>query len=259
MGDGEFILFQPYSLFEALYESPFFWMGGDDTYANTASAHRGRFTEDVAYARLQRVFGPHVYQNVHLERQKGEETGEIDVLILFGDRAIVLQAKSKRLTLEARKGNDLQIKDDFKKAIQDSYDQALVCANALLDGGQTLKTAGGQEIALAMPLKQIFPICIVSDHYPALAFQTRQFLKSESTETISPPLVFDVFTLDTITEMLETPLQLLSYLDLRRRYGEKTLAMHELTLLSTHLKYNLWVGQDYDFVSLGDDIGVHLA
>jgi hypothetical protein len=34
--------------------------------------------------------------------------------------------------------------------------------------------------------------------------------------------------------------------------------MHELTLLSTHLKYNLWVGQDYDFVSLGDDIGIHL-
>jgi hypothetical protein len=258
MGGGQFTLFQPYSLLEALYESPFFWMVADDTYAKRAFANRGKFTEDVAYARLQHVFGPHAYQNVHIERRKGEESGEIDVLVLFGDRAIVLQAKSKRLTLEARKGNDLQIKGDFKKAIQDSYDQAFVCAKALVEGGHTFKTADGQEIALAMPLKQIFPICIVSDHYPALAFQTRQFLKYESTETISPPLVFDVFTLDTITEMLETPLHLFSYLDLRRRYGKKTLAMHELTLLSTHLKYNLWVGQDVDLVSLSDDIGVHL-
>jgi hypothetical protein len=46
------------------------------------------------------------------------------VLVLFGNRAIVLQAKAKKLTLEARKGNDNQLKDDFKKSVQESYDQA---------------------------------------------------------------------------------------------------------------------------------------
>ena len=51
----------------------------------------------------------------HWNVGKGKKVGEIDVLVIFGDRAIVLQAKSKRLTLEARKGNDNQIKDDFKK------------------------------------------------------------------------------------------------------------------------------------------------
>src|SRR5271167_1834478 len=64
---------------------------------------------------------------------------------LAGSRRLnrVLQAKSKRLTLEARKGNDLQIKDDFKKAIQDSYDQALSCTKALLEGGCKLKAPNG--------------------------------------------------------------------------------------------------------------------
>jgi hypothetical protein len=162
------------------------------------------------------------------------------------------------LTLEARKGNDLQIKDDFKKAIQESYDQALVCSKALVEGGYKLKIANGPEIVLSTPLKQIFPVCIVADHYPALAFQARQFLKFEIAEKIAPPLVTDVFTLDAITEMLDTPLRVLSYLDLRSMHGEKTLAMHELTLLSTHLKYNLSINEKYDFVHFGDDIAVHL-
>jgi hypothetical protein len=40
------------------------------------------------------------------------------------DIAIVLQAKSKKLTLPARKGNDLQLQADFKAAVQDGVDQA---------------------------------------------------------------------------------------------------------------------------------------
>ncbi|ARQ09125.1 hypothetical protein NXC12_CH01046 [Rhizobium etli] len=54
-------------------------------------------------------------------------------------------------------------------------------------------------------------MAIVTDHYPALAFQARQLLKYKTTEQIFTPLVIDVFALDAITEMLEMPLRLLSY------------------------------------------------
>jgi hypothetical protein len=47
-----------------------------------------------------------VYGNVDIRETKATKTGEIDVLVVWGDRAIVVQAKSKRLMLEARKGND---------------------------------------------------------------------------------------------------------------------------------------------------------
>jgi hypothetical protein len=256
--NDEYVLFQHYSLMEALYESPFFWMGADESYATTALSNRGQFTEILAFERLKRVFGPHVYANVHLERGKSDEIGEIDVLVVFGDRAIVLQAKSKRLTLEARKGNDFQIKDDFKKAIQASYDQALICSKALIEGTCKINDSHGKAITLTTPLKQIFPVCIVADHYPALAFQARQFLKSEVTEKIAQPLVTDVFALDAMIEMLETPLRFLSYLDLRRMHGAKIHTMHELTLLSMHLKHNLWINAEYDFVMFDEDIAVHL-
>jgi len=256
--NGEYVLFQHYSLMEAIYEGPFFWMAGDKAYSSVAFAHRGEFLEKVIFERLQGVFGRHVFANVHVEKSKGDEVGEIDVLVLFGDRAVILQAKSKRLTLEARKGNDAQVKDDFKNAVQDAYDQALTCAKALAEGNCRLLDRDMAEIKPETLIKEIFLVCVVSDHYPALAFQARQFLKAEETGAIRAPLVIDVFALDAIAEMLDTPLRLLSYFMLRSRFGARIISTHEFTLLSTHLKHNLWINDEYDMVTFADDISIHL-
>jgi len=104
--------------------------------------HRGLFTEEFAVERLTRVFGAAtVFPNVDILGSKGNTLGEIDALVLFGDRALVLQAKSKRLTLEARRGNDLQIKDDFRKSIQNSSGQAYLCAQLLEEGTYAFRDA----------------------------------------------------------------------------------------------------------------------
>jgi len=257
--EGNYLLVHIYSLVEALYEAPFYWMGTDKAYVSTAMQNRGLFTEQFAVERLSQVFGAgNVLSNIHIYESKGTELAEIDVLVLFGDRALVLQAKSKRLTLEARRGNDLQIKDDFKKSIQDSSDQAYRCAKSLEEGKCTFKDADGNVMALPASLKRIYVLCLVSDHYPALSFQARQFLTSTPTATISPPFVMDVFALDAMTEMLSTPLQLLSYIDRRTGYTDKLMASHELTILSYHLKKNLWLIDEHDIVVLDDDISADL-
>ncbi len=257
--EGSYLLFHPYSLAEALYEAPFYWMGADKTYVSTAMQNRGQFAEQFAVERLQKVFGAgNVLPNIDICESKGTKVGEIDVLLLFGNRALVLQAKSKRLTLEARRGNDLQIKDDFKKSIQDSSDQAYRCAKLLEEGKCSFKDAAGNEVTLPPSLKRIYVLCLISDHYPALAFQARQFLTFASTKSISPPFVMDVFALDAITEMLSSPLQLLSYIDRRTEYGDKLMATHELTILSYHLKKNLWLNAEVDMVTLDDGISADL-
>ena len=257
--NGSYLLFHLYSLNEALYEAPFYWMGADKTYVSTAMQNRGLFTEQFAIERLRKVFGAsNVFPNIDIYESKGNKVGEIDVLVLFGNRALVLQAKSKRLTLEARRGNDLQIKDDFKKSIQDSSDQAYRCARLLEAGKCSFKDPAGNEVTLPPSLKRIYVLCLISDHYPALAFQARQFLTFDSTQSISPPFVMDVFALDAITEMLNSPLQLLSYIDRRTGYTDKVMATHELTILSYHLKVNLWVDEEHDMVMLEDDISADL-
>ena len=255
----EFIQLQPYGIAEAIYDTPFYWMLCDEAYAPIASLHRGEFTEEFATDRLARVFGAdRVFQNVEIKKSKGTTLGEIDVLVIFGNQAIVAQAKSKKLTLVARKGNDLQLRSDFKTAVQDAVDQALDCAKYLGDPTVTLRCKDGRSVLITDAPGNIFLISLVADHYPALAFQARQFLQVSTSDPVLPPLVIDVFGLDAMTEMLESPLRLLSYLRLRAEFGDKLIGSHEDTFLSYHLKRNLWVTDDTDLLMLEDDISADL-
>lgn len=259
VGDDQFVLFQSYSLAEALYESPFYWLGADKAYASLAMKHRGEVTEAFARQRLERVFGKaYVHAGVNIMASKEHTVGEIDVLVLFGNRAIVLQAKSKRLTMEARKGNDLVLKSDFQKSIQESYDQGLSCAQHLLDGKHKFIDASGVEIQLPMSVREVYIVCLISDHYPALSFQARHFLKANTTLQIPAPFVMDVFALDAMTEMLESPLRLLSYIERRVKYADVVMAGHELTILAYHVRKNLWFDGEFNMALLGDDISVPL-
>jgi hypothetical protein len=259
LDDGTFVHFQEYSLSEALYDSPFYWMIGDPVYRSVAMLHRGRFTEQFSKDRLEHVFGKkHVYANVDIYESKDKRVGEIDALVVFGDRAIVLQAKSKKLTLESRRGNDNQIKEDFKKSVQDAYDQGRACATLIENRKLKFVDGSGQELKLSENFKTIDILCVVSDNYPALSFQARQFLKIQTSEVIQLPFVMDIFTLDVMTEMLDSPLYFLSYVNRRAVYSDKVMASHELVILSQHLKRNLWVEEKYNFVLFEDDIGADL-
>jgi hypothetical protein len=258
MPTGEFVSLQSYALAEALYDTPFYWMLEDKAYGPTLAKNRCDFTESFTSERLGLVFGSErVYANVDIWETKSKKAGEIDVLVVWGNRAIVVQAKSKRLTLEARKGNDQALRDDFKKSVQDAYDQAIKCSQCLGEKRFTLTDVSGREVVLPYELKEIYVFCVVSDHYPALSFQARQFLSTATVPRIQPPLVMDVFTLDAMTEMLQSPLSFLSYVNRRANYADKILASQELTILAYHLEHNLWVDSGVSLL-LVDDISAGL-
>lgn len=259
VGQDHYLCFQSYGLAQAFYETPFFWMNNDKSYKDEASEHRGQFTEAFSKSRLESVFGPgRVYENVTIrEKHKKDVAGEIDVLVLFGDRAIVLQAKSKKLTLEARKGNELALTRDFQLSVQDSYDQGLDCARFLLAGSYEFFDTTGKMLSTSGNLKEIYIACIVSDHYPGLNFQARAFLKYEDTELIAPPLVTDVFFLDVLCEFLHSPLLLISYLNRRLRYMEQVISFNEFAVLGYHLRRNLWI-EDNQIFHLHDDIATDI-
>jgi len=255
---GAFILFSHHSLMQSLYESPFYWMNDDPQYKEAASTNRGRFAEEFVRGRLEHVFGSNrVFQDIKVFESKAKQLTDIDVLALYGNRAIVVQAKSKKLTLEARKGNDGQIKTDFKKAVQEAYDQGYEAALALLNPTFGFTDSSGGSLQIRAP-KEVFIITVLSDPYPALAFQARQFLHYQSTDSVRPPIVTDVFAVDVMTEMLDSPLWLVDYLRRRSGYSDKLHVPDELTALSYHLKQNLWLEDKYDFVHLTDDISCDL-
>lgn len=255
--NGDIILFEPTSLVESMYESPYTWMRKDSGYRTMASHNRGEFTEDFSHNRLRRVFGNRTHKNIHLFAGK-DEIGEIDVLVLFGDRLIVLQAKSRRLPTGARKGNDEKIESSFQYAVQEAYDQALSCATHIAAADCRIVDDDGKEIVVSGAPKKIYIFCVVADHYPALAFQARQFLKFQTTDVVQAPFVMDVFLLDAMTEILESPLRLLDYVARRIMCIDQLMLCHELTALSFHLKGQLWINNEFQMVMLGDDISVDL-
>ena len=180
--------------------------------------------------------------------------GEVDVLVLYGDRAVVVQAKSKRLTVQARKGDLRQARDDFGKAVQDANDQAFACATALLKPDCTLALDDGRSLKLSCALTEVYVVCVVADAYPALTFQASYFLRYQSTKSIQPPLVADVFLIDVLAEMLASPLRFLSYVNRRVNYHKKILTPDELGVLAIHLRQNLWIDQDTDVLAILDQI-----
>ena len=147
---------------------------------------------------------------------------------------------------------------DFQKTIQASCDQGFSCAHLLLNSALKLIGDDGRQIALPSRIKKIYVLCVVADHYPALSFQSRQFLKFIPDERIAAPFVMDVFLVDAMTEMLDSPLYLLSYIARRTEVDGKLVSSHELNTLGYHLKQNLWIRDDADFVMLDDDIGTDL-
>lgn len=255
--EGKYVSLQAYGVIEALYDSPFYWMGADKAYMNEAFAHRGAFTEEFAAERLATVFGAsNVHRGVRVLRG-GNHVTDVDVLVTFADRAIVLQCKAKRLTLEARRGNDLQLRDDFKKAVQHAYDQARLSAISLNDPSVILQRADGTALKLG-PQRVVYPVCVVADHYPALAVQARQFLKFATDDVLQPPFATDVFIIDVMAEMLTSPLKFLSYLDRRVSLADKIATVNEYATLGYHLARNLWIDAGTSMVVIAEDFSVEL-
>jgi hypothetical protein len=255
LGDGALVSLLEYGLSEALYENPFYWIAADKTYLGIHSQSRGRFTERFTRERLQTVFGDHfLTNNVVFRDVAGKDVAEADSLLIYGRRAYVIQAKSKRMTLESRAGDDQAIGRDFQKAVQEAYDQALAVIKAMQ--AASAPTIDGKLISLPglADVEEYYPICVTSEHYPALSVQSRELLKTRDLSRTRPPLVFDVFSIDVFAEFLRTPLLFSDYLKKRALTNDSVVASHELVILAYHLRKNLHVGDDVSMISIHDSV-----
>lgn len=256
-GDGSRYLLQFYPLVEATYDTPFYWFTQDKEYFRTAAKNRGNFTESFLVDRLKSIFGENsVFPNVDVY-EGARRLSEIDCLVVFGEYALVFQAKSQRLTMPSRKGEKVKIEEDFKRAVQNAYNQAITCSQAINREGIRFLNAERQEIDLSQ-IERSYPICVLADHYPALSMQTRSFLEIVEDPKIGQPLVCDLFLIDVITEMLTSPLRFLSYITMRTHFGEKIVVTNELSAFGFFINNNLWVEDGVSMLMLDDSVSFNL-
>lgn len=260
LGDNRYLLFQSYGLVKAVYESPYYWMVNSKEYSKEASINRGVYVEIASYQLLKKIFGNgNIFMNVHIhdiQSPKSREKGEIDVLVIFGNKAIILQVKSKRLTINARKGKDEQIIKDFYDSVESAYEQGVSCAKLLLDENNTLRISSS-VLSIDRNFSEIYIICLVPDHYPALSYQVRSFLKIEKSNVIMPPLVMDIFNLDVMVQILQSPFFFLGYLRWRAKIFSKMLAKDEIVILAYFMKNGFFdLDLDNDITYLDNSVGM---
>lgn len=263
LSEDKFLLLDLYTLSQAFYETPFFWLSSDSKYHNLASKNRGEFTENMVYSIFCDVFGKeNVWLNVDLYSKSGlnhskkDRIGEIDILVNIHGYSLVFQAKSKKLTINARKGNIQQIDNDFSKAIQHAYNQAFECSEILLGNDYIAKIEG--EIVKLPETDFCIPICVLSEHFPALTMQIRWLLKENKHEKIASALVFDVFLLDLMYKTLNTPLEFIHFISALSNVREIFLANTQIDLLAVHLSRNLLCSEDADMFYLDNGLSADL-
>ena len=245
LGDGHYLLLVYFWLAQSIYESPFYWMNDDHAYRDTASANRGKATTSMAYEMMARVFGPtRVFHDVRVMRNRREAVTDIDVLAFVGNKAIVVQAKSKKLTQLARRGSENSLRADFKAAIQDGYNQATACRRALLDSRHTFVDNRGKQLRLEEPFDDVYLVCLTSDNYPGLSLQTAHLLVR--TADNPPPIAISLSDLDVLRFYLNDPFDFVYYLRQRAATDDHFIAENEIVLLAHHLRQPLCRNPDYD-------------
>ena len=253
LAEDNFFMPVGFMLAKSIYESPFYWMTGDNDYKDQANAHRGRATEELADRLLTPIFGDNVIRNVTVAKVGSkQQSQEIDVLAFTGNRAVAVQAKSKRLTASSRQGDEESIKRDFAQAVQEAYEQGLLSRQLLLGGEHVLNDLDGNQFNLPNSLEEVYLVCLTLDHFPALPHTTERFL--EKTDGDPSPVAMSLLDLDIIATYLTEPLDFLHYMYQRSRWSGPIYGSCEVSFLGLYLSRGLALPQEVQGVLLTESM-----
>ena len=234
-------------LFEAVYESPFYWMLLEDkSYRDTLGEHRGRVGEEITYEFLLKVFGrDRTFKSVKIQSPKSEtstkrkkDDTDIDILCFLGSKALCVQVKSKKLTELSRSGDDDQLQKDFKGAVQDAYEQGLVSRHKILERDAEFFDESGNAIHISEEIDEVYIMGITMENYPSLTHQVHVILEKKDDDPY--PIVLTIFDLELLVHYLDDPFDFLYYIKQRTLLMDYFRADEEMAFLGYHLDQKLW-------------------
>lgn len=245
----------------SLYELPFFWIGKDsEYYIKYGSANRGDAAETITKKLLDRIFpSENVLKNVIIIQRKNI-CAEIDILVKIDDVALIFQVKSKRLSIDSRKGNKETISKDFEQAIGKAYEQALASESKMKEPNSII-VCGGREV-FVWDVKKTVKIGITLDYFPAVEAILRRGLGQDV-----PFISMSVFDLDMLTRYLSAE-QFVDYVTFRVQHRRELFNSSEAGYLGFFLKHDGFEIIDkglkkesqegYNFVAIGEDYAFEL-
>jgi len=254
LGSKNYFIPMVFSVYEAIYESPYYWMLEDKKYQDKLAYNRGKVGEVITYELLEKVFGAkRVFKSVRIESKKGYDDTDIDVLCLLGSKALCVQVKSKKLTQLSRKGNFKQLQKDFKAAVQDAFKQGLICRERILEKSATFYDSTGNKIELSEEIDEVYILGVTTENYPTLTHQTSILL--DKNDDSPHPLFLTVFDLELVLFYLDNPYDFLYYVRQRIELMEYFNANEEIHFLGYHLTSKLCRDSKADFIHIDTSLG----
>lgn len=231
------VYFFPNKMFlsAAIYKAPLYWMRKDTAYESTANKHIGAIAEDITYDYFEKIFGKaNTYKGVNIVKGKNRIT-DIDVMGIVGNTVIIAQNKSKKMTIAALSGGIAAIKDDFKKAVIDPYQQGIKVRDVLLgDEPYKLIDNDGKEITLPEGIEHAYILCVSNEPYPSVMDQMRALLVDIDQ---LPPMQISLFDLDLMAEYSKDAHEFAFYVKQRLENHEGIISSSENIHLAYHLKH----------------------
>jgi len=236
-------------LFQAIYESPYYWIMDDKEYLNEACKNRWNVWEEITYDLLIDVFWKeNIYKSVIVESKKWITETDIDILCVLWSKALCIQVKSKKLTILSRTWNNEQIKKDFKWAIQDPYLQWLKSRKSILKKDVKFIDENWKEINLSSKINEVYIMWITTENYPSLNHQSNILLDKKEG---NPNAIFlSIFDLELLSHYLNDPYDFLYYIRQRIDLKDYFQADEEIVFLGFHLKKKLWRDDKYSMSAI---------
>lgn len=248
LSEDRYFIPVPYPVFASMYETPYYWINQDQHYRKVAGSHRGQAGEDIAYEFLVPLFGKdNTLRDIAIRDAKHKDITDIDVLCILGNKALCVQVKSKKLTQTSRNGTIEDLTKDFKGAVQDAYEQGLICRKHILErnGIEFWDKKNKRPIEVNSAVNEVYILCLTSENYPALTHQVNELLKKEEKDPY--PIVFSIFDLRLITHYLNTPYEFMYYIRQRIATIGHYHATNEICFLAHHLTQKLYPNPDYKY------------
>lgn len=228
----------PIILMKAVCESPLYWMIKDKNYADKAWQHRGEVTVDMVFQWIRSVFGvQNVFKNVLIKRNRQDIT-DIDILVLFQNKAIVFQIKSKKATLKTKLGDQKQFITDFSKSIQSAYNQGILSIEAIQNEDCEF-FSGRKRIEIPSYINDYYIFCVTTEQFKTLNIRLKETLEINDSYSTVPVIVLSTFDLQILALYLQDPYDFLYYLHRRKKLDETIIFSEEINILVAFLDFGL--------------------
>jgi hypothetical protein len=211
------------------------------------SDKKGVFLEDKSLHLFKKLLpNAKIYKNL---KYNGDD--EVDGIIIYDNRIFIIEAKSSKFSLGAKKGSIGSIKSDTKKIIEKAYQQAIRAKNYILSNNHVAFKNDKKETILTIDTTKVSDIYMINTTLESLGHITSNLNSLERFGFIKgKDWIWSVYLNDLriISEIITSPTEFILYLERRIKFNDypQIHTMEEIDIFGYFLHNGLYF-DDIDF------------